>query len=134
MPDSIDQEARDTAREALHATNNHVMVTDLRLKAIADTVGEMKAQQKWFIGIVVMLFISTLTWSLAQQYSANEAQKKDMAQQIELLKEQERARNATRSEILNRLPPGTSESADAPVGVRQLHDLRDNGSGDGAKD
>ncbi len=110
MTDVVDQKARDAAGQASHDLNNLRMVTDLKLTGIEKTVNEMKAQQKWFIGLVVMLFISTLTWSLAQQYSANEAQKKDMAQQIELLKEQERARNATRSEVLSRLPPSGSET------------------------
>lgn len=134
MVEVVDQEARDKVREALHAVNNHVMVTDIKLNTIDKKIDEMKAQQKWFIGIVVMLFISTLTWSLAQQYNANEAQKKDMVNQIELLKEQERARNASRSEILNRLPPGTTESTDTSGAVAQLPDLRNDRSNDRAKD
>lgn len=134
MVEVVDQEARDKVREALHAVNNHVMVTDIKLNTIDKKIDEMKAQQKWFIGIVVMLFISTLTWSLAQQYNANEAQKKDMVNQIELLKEQERARNASRSEILNRLPPGTAESTDTSGAIAQLPDLRNDRSNDRAKD
>ena len=133
MADAVDQLARDRASQTEHALNNHKMVTDLKLTAIAETVDEMKAQQKWFIGLVVMLFISTLTWSLAQQYNANEAQKKDMQQQLELLKEQERARNSTRSEILSRLPPGGSEAAGAASGVVEGRDLDRGGEGDRAQ-
>lgn len=129
----VDQDARDKANQAISSLERHATVTEIKLDALGNTVNEMKAQMKWFIGIVVMLFISTLTWSLAQQYNANEAQKKDMAQQIELLKEQERARNATRSEILERLPPGTSEATDTAGGVGESVDFDRVRANDGAK-
>jgi len=145
MPDSTDPLHH--SRETRHALNNYIQITDYKLdglgkkhddlakkiddkndelalkveekhKAVLDVIGELKSILKWAGGLVVMLFISTLTWSLAQQYSANEAQKKDMQQQLDILREQERARNANRAEILSRLPAAsTPEAASAPLGV-----------------
>jgi len=129
----IDQEARDKASQALHDLNNHKAVTEIELRTLKALVVELKSQLKWAGGLIVMLFISTLTWSLAQQYSANEAQKKDMAQQIELLKEQERARNASRSEILSRLPAGTTEATDTTGSLAQAGNLSRSRTSNGAE-
>jgi cytoskeletal protein RodZ len=145
MPDMNDPLLH--SRETRHELKNYIMITDYKLdglaerhdqlsnkidnkneelavkveekhKAVLDVIGELKSILKWAGGLVVMLFISTLTWSLAQQYSANEAQKKDMQQQLDILREQERARNANRAEILSRLPaPSTPEAASSPVSV-----------------
>lgn len=129
----VDQEARDKASQVQHELNNHKQVMEIELRTLKALVVELKSQLKWAGGLIVMLFISTLTWSLAQQYSANEAQKKDMAQQIELLKEQERARNATRSEILGRLPAGGTEATGAAGGVGEAGDLGGDSARNGAK-
>lgn len=124
MPEFVDQEARDKGNDTAHSLRNHITVTDYRLgtieKKIDDNHDDLKKAQdrlesilKWAGGLILMLFLSTLTWSLTQQYNANEQAKKDLEQQIEMLKEQERARNNTRAEILSRLPePSATESAD----------------------
>jgi len=143
MPENTDPMLH--SRETRHQLVNYMQITDYKLdglgkkhddlakkiddkndelatkveekhQAVLTVIGELKSILKWAGGLVVMLFISTLTWSLAQQYSANEAQKKDMQQQLDILREQERARNASRADILSRLPaPGTPEAA-APAG------------------
>jgi len=98
MADCVDQIARDSARDALHG----VEVTEVKLDGLntkMDThhkennekFDRLESILKWAGGLIVMLFISTLTWSLAQQYNANEAQKKDMQQQIQLMQEQQQA-------------------------------------------
>lgn len=145
MPDSNDPLSH--SRETRHQLNNHIQITDYKLDGLAkrhdelakkiddkndelalkveekhtavlSVIGELKSILKWAGGLVVMLFISTLTWSLAQQYSANEAQKKDMQQQLDILREQERARNASRADILSRLPPpSAAETTSSASGV-----------------
>jgi len=145
MPDQTDPMLH--SRETRHELKNYMQITDYKLdglgkktdelvkkidekndelatkveekhKAVLGVIGELKSILKWAGGLVVMLFISTLTWSLAQQYNANESQKKDMQQQLDILREQERARNASRADILSRLPaPGTAQPAAAPSGA-----------------
>lgn len=124
MADAVDQEARDQVANIRHDLANHKMVTDIKLDGLVKLVAELKSQLKWAGGLIVMLFISTLTWSLNQQYNANESQKKDMQQQLVILREQERARNASRAEILSRLPAGTTQSTDPAVGAGQFGDLQ----------
>lgn len=124
MADAVDQEARDQVANIRHDLANHKMVTDIKLDGLVKLVAELKSQLKWAGGLIVMLFISTLTWSLNQQYNANESQKKDMQQQLVILREQERARNASRAEILSRLPAGTTQSTDPSVGAGQFGDLQ----------
>lgn len=128
MVETVDQEARDRASETAHNLRNHITVTDYRLQTMDKKIDAHHNDQsaklerlesilKWAGGLIVMLFLSTLTWSLAQQYNANEASKKDMAQQIELLQAQQRNSSAARQdrqEILSRLPePGATQ----PPGV-----------------
>lgn len=121
MADAVDQVARDKASDTSHSLRNHIAVTDLRLDTIEKKIDSnhddlKKAQDrqenilKWAGGLILMLFISTLTWSLTQQYNANESAKKELQQQVELLKDQERARNETRAQILSRLPPSGAET------------------------
>jgi len=147
MPENTDPTLH--SRETRHQLVNYMQITDYKLDslgkkhdqmaeqidkkneelavkveekhaAVLSVIGELKSILKWAGGLVVMLFISTLTWSLAQQYSANEAQKKDMQQQLDILREQERARNASRAEILQRLPaPGAAQPAAPAGGVAQ---------------
>lgn len=124
MADPVDQEARDQVATVRHDLANHKMVTDIKLDGLVKLVAELKSQLKWAGGLIVMLFISTLTWSLNQQYNANEAQKKDMQQQLTILREQERARNASRAEIMSRLPPSAAQPADTTVSGAEFRDLQ----------
>lgn len=118
MVETVDQTARDKASDTAHNLRNHITVTEYRLQTMDKKIDAHHNDQsaklerlesilKWAGGLIVMLFISTLTWSLAQQYNANEASKKDLAQQIELMQAQQRNSNAARQdrqEILSRLP------------------------------
>jgi len=119
--------ALEHSRETRHLLNNHIMVTNLKLEnmekasderhaVVAEKVTRLESAIKWAGGLIVSLVLTVLGWAVLQQINANEAQKKDMQQQIKLLEEQERARNHVRSEILERLPPSTAEAASASLG------------------
>lgn len=129
----VDQAARDKATEAAHALANHIQVTGIKLDALdtklvtthAETNGkidEIKSIIKWAGGLIMMLFLSTMTWSLSQQYSANEATKKDLTAQVELLKESGRNQAAARADrqiILEKLgAPGATETPNTTVSGR----------------
>lgn len=129
MADGVDQVARDKANEAVHDLRNHIAVTEIRLTNIDKKIDqhhidltkaheELKGFLRWAGGLIVSLFLAVMAWSLTQQYNANETAKTDMAQQIQLLKDQERARNAVRAEILSRLGTGTPEPTETPAGTR----------------
>ena len=130
---NVDQTARSEVADVRHELANHKMVTEIKLDGLMRIVAELKSQLKWAGVLIVTLFLSTLTWSLTQQYNANEAQKKDMQQQLDILRAQERARNASRAEILSRLPPGTAEASDAAGGVAQGGNLGADGARNGAQ-
>lgn len=100
--DSVDHEARQIARDAKHAASNHAQLMDIKIDNLAK---ELRAQLtrlenilKWAGSLLVTLFISTLVWSLTQQYNANESQKRDLQQQVQLLEAQQRA-NAAQAEL-----------------------------------
>jgi len=131
--EKVDQVVRDEVAQVRHDLANHKMITEIKLDNVLKVVAELKSQLKWAGGLIVMLFISTLTWSLTQQYNANEAQKKDMQQQLDMLREQERARNASRAEIMSRLPPGGPETALTADRLTQESDLRDMRPNNGGK-
>lgn len=125
---NVDQVARDSARDAVHDIANFRAVTEVRLtqldKKIDEThketnekIDKIESAIKWAGGLIVSLVLSVLGWAVLQQINANESQKKEMAQQIELLKQQEAVRAQTRTEILSRLPPRTAETAGATDGV-----------------
>jgi hypothetical protein len=102
MSEITDQVARDKASAAAHAVANHIQVTAIQLtnleKKIDTThattdgkIDRLESILKWAGGLIIMLFLSTLTWSLAQQYNSNEATKRDLQQQVELLKMQQQS-------------------------------------------
>lgn len=133
MSELTDQVARDKAEEAAHSLKNHIQVTGIKLdildKRITDThndtnnqIGRVESMLKWAGSLIVMLFISALGWSLAQQYNANESTKKDLQAQVELLREQQRnsmAARADRAQILSRLPASGAETTGATDSVTQ---------------
>lgn len=107
MAEGHDQVARDKANDAVHQLRNHITVTDIKLQNLEKKIDSHHEDQngklerlesilKWAGGLIVMLFLSTLTWSLAQQYNANESSKQEMSQQIELLKQQQRTEAAAK--------------------------------------
>lgn len=108
----VDQVARDSARDAVHAVNNLAQTTGIQIRNVETKIDRLESGLKWAGGLIVSLVLTVLGWAVVQQINANEAQKKEMAQQIELLQQQERARVQARSEILSRLPPaGAAEAA-----------------------
>ncbi len=143
--ENIDQTARDSARDAVHAVANFRMVAEGEFKLIhqkidtthADTntkIDKIEAAIKWAGGIIISLMLTVIGWAVMQTLNANEAQSKEMKQQIELLQQQERARVATRAEILSRLPPGTPEAAGTADRLSESGDLRDMRPNNGGKD
>lgn len=130
MPENTDQTARDKASEALHAVRNLAMTTEGEFRlvnqkldvthSITNTkIERVESAIKWAGGLIISLMLTVLGWSVLQQINANESQKKEMAQQIELLRQQEATRNATRAEILSRLPPSGAQAADPAVSLGQ---------------
>jgi cytoskeletal protein RodZ len=132
MPEVVDQIARDSARDAVHAVANFRMVTEGEFKLVnakietthkdtGEKIDKIESAIKWAGGLIVSLMLTVLGWAVLQQINANESQKKEMAQQIELLQQQENARVQARSEILSRLPPGTTDAE----GLSEAGNLRD---------
>ncbi len=89
MTEVVDQVARDRAAEAVHGLNNHATVTEIKLNNLSDKFDRMENILKWVGGLLVTMFLSTLAWSLSQQYLSNETAKRDLQAQIALLKEQQ---------------------------------------------
>ena len=83
---------------------------------LAESFNELKSGLKWGLGLLVSVILSFMGWALLQQYNANESQKKDMQQQIQLLQAQEQTRSQYRQDVLSRLPPGASQPANSPAG------------------
>jgi hypothetical protein len=92
-------EGLDHSRETRHLLNNHIQVTGLKLEtmeregklrhqAVVDVIARLESALKWAGGIIVSLTLTVLGWALLQQINANEAQKKDMQQQLDLLRAQ----------------------------------------------
>lgn len=128
MAYGIDQVARDSARDAVHAVANFRGVVDGEFRLVhqkIDTthtetntkIDKIESAIKWAGGLIVSLVLTVLGWAVIQQINANESQKKEMQQQIELLKQQEATRAQARAEILSRLPPRAAEATDAADGV-----------------
>lgn len=106
-----EEDALDHSRETRHMLNNHIMVTKLEMKNLGDAVGRLESAIKWAGGLVVSLILGVLGWAVLQQINTNETQKREMQQQINLLKEQEAARNESREAIMSRLPPSAPQPA-----------------------
>lgn len=118
------------SRETRHLLNSHIQLTQLKLDQLNTTMeakhnsqsaklDQMYSALKWAGGLIISLILTVLGWSLIQQINANEAAKKDMQQQIDLLKAQEAERLRYRDEIISLLSPRTTETPDAPVGSRE---------------
>lgn len=130
------------SHETRHLLNNHIQITQIKLDNLDKTgadrhaalvdvvetkhsvmeaaVNKLESALKWAGGLIVSLMLTVLGWALVQQINANEAQKKDMQQQLDLLKAQEAQRMQYRQEVLSRLPaPGAPQPADTAVSDRQ---------------
>lgn len=130
MPDQfVDQVARDRAGDAVHDIRNFRAVAEVQLRQLdtkietthAETnskIDRIESAIKWAGGLILSTILAVLAWAVSQQINANESQKREMAQQIEILKTQERARVDARSEILSRLPPRATEAPAPSEGGR----------------
>jgi DNA repair exonuclease SbcCD ATPase subunit len=85
-----------------HAINNNQTVFDIRLGQISKSIEELKNILKWAGGLIVTLMISFMSWSALQQYNANETQKRDLQNQVELLRSNQNA-DKDREKILREL-------------------------------
>lgn len=85
-----DQTARDLAAKAVAAQEAHALVVEVKLQALDEKTDRIESILKWVGGLFITLFLSTLTWSLTQQYNANEQVKRDLQAQVELLRDQAR--------------------------------------------
>lgn len=95
----VDREAREAASRVKNDLENRNVVVDLLFENVNGKLDRLESMFKWVGGLIVMLFIATLSWSLTQQWNANEAQKQTTQSRIELLQSQLEARNL---EDLNR--------------------------------
>lgn len=94
-----------------HGITNAKEVFEIKLSQVVSSIEELKNILKWAGGLIVTLMISFMTWSALQQYNANESQKKELQQQVDLLRSQDQA-NSDRQRILQELqkdlgPSGT---------------------------
>lgn len=112
------------SRETRHLLNNHIQITQIKLdnldkdgqarhESLGASFNKLESALKWAGGLVVSLMLTVLGWAVMQQINSNETTKKEMAQQIQMLQQQEQARVATRSEILSRLPSARAAEAAA---------------------
>lgn len=85
-----------------HGIVNAKEVFEIKLGQVATSIEELKNILKWAGGLIVTLMISFMTWSALQQYNANEAQKADLQQQVDIIKSQETAQK-DREEMLRQL-------------------------------
>lgn len=99
--------AYDHSRETRHLLANHIQLTDVHLSNLRKLIEgvnesanersvkqekgfeEVKSILKWAGGLIISLILTVLGWALVQQVNANDAQRSDMKQQLELIRERE---------------------------------------------
>lgn len=139
MPAStVDQQARDDVRDVRHELAGHVATTDIEFrnlrnsmdtnhtivtdkvdanhKAVTEKVEEIRKAILWAGGLIVSIMLSVLGWAVLQQFNANESQKQDLQQQIELLRQGEAARALEQEN--QRLSAAAAESQSTSDSVR----------------
>jgi hypothetical protein len=120
MTERLNKHEREIA-DNRHNINGNQALVDIRLKQVATSIDELKNILKWAGGLVITLMISFMSWSALQQYNANESQKEDLKQQIELIKNTEQA-DKDRAAILDQLRKDLGASGtittDPPSGGR----------------
>lgn len=101
MNERLNKHEREIA-DNRHSINGNAQVFEIRLGQITKSIEELKNILKWAGGLVITLMISFMSWSALQQYNANEQQKRDLQNQIQLIESNERAER-DRQRILNQL-------------------------------
>lgn len=99
--DRLNKHEREIA-DNRHGIVNAKEVFEIKLTQVASSIDELKNILKWAGGLIVTLMISFMTWSALQQFNANEAQKADLQQQLDIIKSQETAQK-DREEMLRQL-------------------------------
>lgn len=129
----MSDEGSEHSRETRHLLNNHIQMTTYQLQvmerngqerhqAVVASVSKLYTGLCWAAGLLVPIFLSFLGWSLLQQINANEAQKRDLQQQLD---RQAQLLELVRSQAP--LPAGAAQPADATHSAGQLRDLEDTG-------
>jgi hypothetical protein len=96
--------------ENRHDMNNLRQIIELKLEAVQKDVAELTNILKWAGGLIVSLMLSFMGWALLQQYNANEAQKRDLQQQVQLVRQQQAA-DARIQQNSERLDASTTQPA-----------------------
>jgi hypothetical protein len=105
------EEAVAHSRETRQLLNTHVSLTEVKLTNLETSIARIESAMKWAGGLIITLLISVLGWAVVQQINANEAQNRELRQQMILLQQQqqqERLDSAARA----------SQAAGASVGGR----------------
>lgn len=127
----MSEDPLDHSRETRHLLNNHIQVTKITLEnlertgkdrhdtlvasansrhsAVLANIARLESALKWAGGIIVSLTLTVLGWALLQQFNANEAQKKDLQQQLDLLRAQQIERQS------RSLAAGAAQAVNPPV-------------------
>lgn len=121
MREKLEKHERDIAENA-HGLKSARQVLDIKLEQLTSDIQDLKNALKWAGGLIISLMISFMAWAALQQYNANEQQKNDLQQQVNLLKSQDEA-SRDRNAILDQLKtdstqPGAAKTTVTPVGGR----------------
>lgn len=79
-------EAKEIASRVAVQLHEREKLHDERHAALQESVQELKSMVTWIGSTMITLILGVLAWSLAQQYSANEAQKKALEEQVNALR------------------------------------------------
>lgn len=101
----IDHQARQEVADVRHDLANHKTVSGLELKSVDKKIDTLISLLKWVGGLIVTSVLAVLAWSLVQQWNANEAQRRNIEEQVRLIQAQ------TQPQLP---PPRAAEPADAP--------------------
>src|SRR5688500_10391695 len=101
MQERLNKHEREIA-ENRHNINGNAQIFDIRLGQITKSIEELKNILKWAGGLIITLMISFMSWSALQQYNANEEQKRDLENQIQIIQGNEKAER-DRQRILKEL-------------------------------
>lgn len=113
LREKVEKHEREIAANA-HDLKNHRQVLDIKLDTLTTNVTELKNALKWAGGLIISLMLSFMAWAALQQFNANETTKRDLQEQVNLLKNQEKAA-LERDQILKeiRANEGTATTRDS---------------------
>lgn len=97
--------------ENRHGLANARQILDIQLAQLTKDIGELKNALKWAGGLIISLMISFMGWAALQQYNANEEQKRNLQEQVNILASQEKA-DEDRQRIIDQLARGEVTATD----------------------